>query len=70
LTRDEGRRAEINALKMEGASTSETSVNSYQATLHYDPEYSHTYTRFRENPRSCLILKTMNPAGYWKEVTD
>jgi hypothetical protein len=32
---------------MEAASTSETSVNFYQTTRHYNPEDSHLHTRRR-----------------------
>jgi hypothetical protein len=34
---------------MEAASTSETSVNFYQTTQHYNTEYSHLHTRCHEN---------------------
>jgi hypothetical protein len=40
------------ALKMETAKTSETSVNFYQATRHYNPEDSHLRTHRRENLKS------------------
>jgi Na+/H+ antiporter NhaA len=40
------------ALMMEAVSTSETLVNLYQTTLHYNPEYSHLHTRRRENLKS------------------
>jgi hypothetical protein len=40
------------ALMMEAASTSETSVNFYQTTRRYNPEYSHLHTRRRENLKS------------------
>jgi hypothetical protein len=36
------------ALTMEGASTSERSVNFYQTTRRNNPENSHLYTRRRE----------------------
>jgi hypothetical protein len=37
---------------MEAASTSETSVNFYQATQHNNPEDSHLHTYCRENLKS------------------
>jgi hypothetical protein len=37
---------------MEAASTSETLVNFYQTTWHYNPEDSHLHTRHRENLKS------------------
>jgi hypothetical protein len=40
------------ALMMEAASTSETSVNFYQATRHNNKEDSHLQTRHRENLKS------------------
>jgi hypothetical protein len=40
---------------MLAASTSETSVNSYQATRPLNPEDSHFHTRCRENLKSNLI---------------
>jgi hypothetical protein len=40
------------ALMMGAASTSETSVNSYQTTRHSNPEDSHLHTRRRENLES------------------
>jgi hypothetical protein len=41
----------IIALMMEAARTSETSVNFYQTTRRYNPQYSHVLTRRRENPK-------------------
>jgi hypothetical protein len=40
------------ALMMEAASTSETSVNFYQTTWHYNPEDSHLHSRRCENLKS------------------
>jgi hypothetical protein len=37
---------------MDAASTSETSVNFYETTRHYNPEDSHLHTRRRENLKS------------------
>jgi hypothetical protein len=39
----------LTALVMEAASTSETSVNSYQTTRRNIPDDSHLHTRRREN---------------------
>jgi hypothetical protein len=39
----------INYGMMEAAIASETSVNFYQTTRHYNPEDSHLHTRRREN---------------------
>jgi hypothetical protein len=41
---------------MEAASTSETSVNLYQATRRYNPEDSQVHSRCRENLTSYLKL--------------
>jgi hypothetical protein len=43
-----------NALMMEAASTSETSVNFYQTTLRYNAEDSHLRTCLLENIKSYL----------------
>jgi hypothetical protein len=43
------------ALMMEAARTSETLVNFYQTTRHYNPEYSHLHTHRRENLKSYTI---------------
>jgi hypothetical protein len=43
------------ALMMEAASTSETSVNSYQTTWRNNPEDSHLHTRRRENLKFHVI---------------
>jgi hypothetical protein len=40
------------ALMMEAARTSETLVNFYQTTRHYNPEDSHLRTHRRENLKS------------------
>jgi hypothetical protein len=40
------------ALMMEAARTSETLVNFYQTTPHYNPEDSHLCTHRRENLKS------------------
>jgi hypothetical protein len=40
------------SLMMEAARTSETLVNFYQTTWHYNPEDSHVHTRRRENLKS------------------
>jgi hypothetical protein len=42
------------ALMIAAASTSETSVNFYRTTRHYNPEDSHLHTRRRENLKSYL----------------
>jgi hypothetical protein len=44
--------ASIIALMMEAASSSETSVNSYQTTQRDNPKESHLHTRSRENLKS------------------
>jgi hypothetical protein len=41
-----------NALMMQAARTSETSVNFYQTTRRYNPEDRHLHTRRRENLKS------------------
>jgi hypothetical protein len=46
----------LTALKMEAASTSETSAYFYQTTLCHNPEDSHLYTRRRENLKSCIYM--------------
>jgi hypothetical protein len=43
------------ALMMEAASTSETSVNLYQTARHHIPEDSHLHTRRCENLKSYLF---------------
>jgi hypothetical protein len=43
-------------MMMGAASISETSVNSYQTTLRYNPEDSHLHTRCREDFKSSFIL--------------
>jgi hypothetical protein len=45
----------INRAMMEAASTSEMSVNFYQATGRNNPEDSHLYTRHRENLKSHVL---------------
>jgi hypothetical protein len=40
------------ALMMKAIQTSETLVNSYQSTRHYNPEDSHLYSHRRENLKS------------------
>jgi hypothetical protein len=42
-------------LMMVAASTSETSVNSYQTKQHNNPEDSHLYTQCHENLKSHCI---------------
>jgi hypothetical protein len=42
------------ALLMEAARTSETLVNFYQTTWHYNPEDSHLHTHCHENLKSYL----------------
>jgi hypothetical protein len=42
---------EVIALMMKAASTSETSVNSYQTTRRYSPEDSHLHTHRREGSK-------------------
>jgi hypothetical protein len=42
------------ALTMEGASTSETSVNFYQTTRHNNPKGSHILTHRRKNLKSLI----------------
>jgi hypothetical protein len=42
------------ALMMEAGRTSETLVNFYQTTWHYNPEVSHLHTHCRENLKSHL----------------
>jgi hypothetical protein len=58
----------IIALMMEAASTSETSVNFYRTTRHYNPEDSHLHTRRRENLKSNFTLAdpsvVLSVAGY------
>jgi hypothetical protein len=44
------------ALMMKAVSTSETSVNFYQATRRNNPEDSHLHTRRRENLKSHKLL--------------
>jgi hypothetical protein len=48
----------IIALMMEGASTSETSVNLYQSKRRSNPEFSHLHTRRRENLKSDVMSNT------------
>jgi hypothetical protein len=50
------------ALKMEAASTSETSVNFYQTTRRNIPEDSHLHTRHRENLKSHLFTNYLSLA--------
>jgi hypothetical protein len=50
--------AVIRAMMMEAASTSETLVNFYQTTWHYNPEDNHLHTRHHENLKSYFILFT------------
>jgi hypothetical protein len=42
-------------LMMEAASTSETSVNFYQTTRRYNPEYIHRLIHRLENLKSCYL---------------
>jgi hypothetical protein len=44
------------ALMMEVRSTSETLVNFYQTTWHYNPEDNHLHTCHRENLKSNLTV--------------
>jgi hypothetical protein len=46
----------IEAMKMEAVSTSETSVNFYQAARGNNPKDSHIHTRRRENLKSHIFL--------------
>jgi hypothetical protein len=47
------------ALMMEAVQTSETSVNLYQSTRLYNPEYDHLHGHRRENVKSYIqILST------------
>jgi hypothetical protein len=43
---------------MEAARTSETLVNFYQTTRHYNPEESHLHTDCCENPISYTIINS------------
>jgi hypothetical protein len=52
----EANRAKI-VLTMEAARTSETLVNFYQTTWHYNPEYSHLRTHRRENLKTYYRAK-------------
>jgi hypothetical protein len=45
----------MEALMMEAARTSETSVNFYQTTRRYNPEESHLRNHSRENLKPYLI---------------
>jgi hypothetical protein len=47
--------ASLNALMMEAASTTETSVNFYQTTRRYNPEDNHRCTHRLENLKSYLF---------------
>jgi hypothetical protein len=49
-------------LMMEAARTSETLVNFYQTTRHYNPEDSHLYTHRRENLKSYLTVIVEPPS--------
>jgi hypothetical protein len=49
---------------MEAARTSETFVNFYQTTRHYNPEDSHLRTHRRENLKSYLGDKTVYSGTY------
>jgi hypothetical protein len=55
----------INALMMEAASTSETSVNFYHTTQHYKPEDSHFHYDFSF---ILTILKFINFVCLSKDV--
>jgi hypothetical protein len=46
----------MNALMIEAASTSETSVNFYQTTRRSNPEDNHLHTRRRENLNSHKVV--------------
>jgi hypothetical protein len=46
----------IITLMLEAVQTSETSVNSYQSTRHYNPEDGHLHTRSRENLKSHKLM--------------
>jgi hypothetical protein len=52
-------RAVYTALLMKTASTFETSVNFYQATLHNNPEASNFHTRRRETFKSHLLINSL-----------
>jgi hypothetical protein len=49
-------RSSLIPLMMEAVRTSETSVNSYQSTRHYNPEDGHVRTHRRENLKSYLAI--------------
>jgi hypothetical protein len=44
---------------MEAARTSETMVNFYQTTPHYNPEDSHLRTHRHENLKSYLVINDL-----------
>jgi GrpB-like predicted nucleotidyltransferase (UPF0157 family) len=50
------RTASIIRAMMEAASTSETSVNVYQTTGRYNPEFSHFHIRRREKLKSHVAI--------------
>jgi hypothetical protein len=52
---DEGTHPSLIALMTEAARSSETMVNFYQTTWHYNPEDSHLRTNRRENLKSCKV---------------
>jgi hypothetical protein len=51
---------------MEAASTSETSVNFYQATRRYISEHSHLHARRRKNLKSHPVYKKFVGKSYRK----
>jgi hypothetical protein len=57
---------------MEAASTSETSVNFYQATRRINTEDSHLHTRRRENLKSQQLNAQFRraQAGPWENMRD
>jgi hypothetical protein len=60
-------------LKIEAASTSETSINFYQTTLRNNPEDSHLHTRRRENlksykGRNCRNILAARYAWDWNVI--
>jgi hypothetical protein len=56
-------RVSLIALMMGAARTSETLVNVYQTTRHYNPEDSHLRTHRRENLKSYFVDRCLGHAG-------
>jgi hypothetical protein len=58
-------RAMMEALIMEAANTSETSVNFYETAWHNNPEDSHLHPRRRENLKSYISKVHLSyPVGF------